>query len=138
MHPFHEVIGVELNPTLATIARDNIRRFAQSPNASPLAPVSLVEADALAVPLPATPTVAFMFHPFEAPVMRRFLALVEQHFTERAGSFDLLYVNAELAAVIGRNAAFTRLFNGMVPMSSEDHRADLAEIAQTEGIWLNG
>jgi hypothetical protein len=79
-----------------------------------------------------------MFHPFEAPVLRRFLERVEQHYAERPGSFDLLYVNAEHAAVIDRNPAFTRLFNGLVPMSADDHLADLAEIAEQKEYGSTG
>ena len=137
LHPFHQAIGIEINPTLAAIARNNIRLFESGP-ASPLAPITLLEADALEAPLPSTPAVAFMFHPFEAPVLRRFLARVEQHFRDRPGAFDLLYVNAEHAAVLDRNPAFTRLFNGMVPMSSEDHLADLAEIAEQRDYGSTG
>ena len=129
LHPFHQVTGIELNPSLAAIARANMKAFAA--RASPLAPVELIEGDALEAALPDTPTVAFLFHPFEAPVLRRFLARLQQHF--RSGSLDVLYVNAEHAAVFDRNEAFERIFYGMVPMSGLDHLADLAEIAtQTE------
>ena len=138
LHPFREVVGIELNPTLAAIARANIRLFERSPNANPLAPISLLEADALEAPLPATPTHAVMFHPFEAPVLRRFLARVQQHYADRPRAFDLLYVNAEHADVLDRNHAFTRLFNGMIPMSPEDHFADLAEIAEQKEYGSTG
>ena len=130
-HPFSEVVGVELNPAMAAIARSNIRAFENSAEASMLAPVSLLEGDALEVPLPDGPIVAFLFHPFEAPLLRRFLSRVEQHCQDT--SLDLIYVNAEHASVFDRKPAFRRVFHGMVPMSPEDHRADLAEIAeQTE------
>jgi SAM-dependent methyltransferase len=136
LHPFHAATGIELNPGLAAIARDNLRRFTQSDDAQPLAPLTLLEGDALEVPLPETPTVAFLFHPFEAPVLWRFLARVQQHFavaSGRSSRFDLLYVNAEHFSVLDRDPAFTRVFFGMVPMSAEDHLADLAEIeGQTE------
>ncbi len=138
LHPFREVVGIEMHPTLAGIARENLRRFTEQAGTSPLAPVRLLEADALEAPLPSTPTVSFLFHPFEAPVLRRFLARVESHFAERPGSFDLLYVNAEHAAVLDQNPAFTRLFNGMVPMSPEDHLADLAEIAEQKEYGSTG
>ena len=138
LHPFREVVGIELNPALAAIARENLHRFAEHAAASPLAPLRLIEADALEAPLPSTPTVGFLFHPFEAPVLRRFLARVQSHFAQRPGSFDLLYVNAEHAAVLHRNPAFTSLFNGMIPMSAEDHLADLAEIAEQKEYGSTG
>ena len=137
--PFAHVAGIELNPGLAAIARSNMEAFAASGEA--LAPVSLLEGDALAVALPAGPLLAFLFHPFEAPVLRRFLARLER----RGGICDLLYVNAEHAAVLDARARWTRVWHGMVPMSADDHRADLLEIAgQAEygstgdelcGIW---
>ncbi len=133
LHPFRDVQGIELNPQLAAIARNNLRLFAEHPQASPLAPATVFEGDALEAPLPSSPTVAFLFHPFEAPVLRRFVARAKQHFAERRCPFDILYVNAEHASVLDRDPAFIRLFNGLVPMSAGDHRADLAEIAeQTE------
>jgi hypothetical protein len=137
-HPFRKVVGIELNPQLAAIARANILTFTRSPAASLLAPVSLLEGDALEVPLPDTPTVVTLFHPFEASVLRRFLRVLEQHFAERPGQLDILYINAEHAAVVDRNPAFTRLFNGMVPMSSDDHLADLAEIAKQKEYGSTG
>lgn len=129
--PFLRVTGIELNPTLAATARANVHAFAKSRDANQLSPVEIVEGDALEVALPPGPIAAFLFHPFEAPLLRRFLARLTQHC---AGSrLDVLYVNAEHAAVFDRNPAFARVFYGMIPMSSEDHLADLAEIAeQTE------
>ncbi len=52
LHPFHQVVGIELNPTMAETARANITAFERSGNASPLAPISLIEGDALEAPLP--------------------------------------------------------------------------------------
>ena len=133
LHPFLEAVGIELNPAMAAIARTNLLAFAESAGA--LAPARVVEGDALETPLPNGPTLAFMFHPFEAPVLRRLLRRVESHyFNSRMrlaeGCFDLLYVNAEHALVLDQSARFTRLFYGSVPMSAEDHVADLAEIAE--------
>ena len=122
---------MELNPGLAQIARANADRFAR--RAAALAPVRVLEADALELPLPQGPTLAFLFHPFEAPMLRRFLARAAAEFEGRPGEFDLLYVNAEHGAVFERTPGFERVWNGMVPMSGEDHLADLLEIAeQTE------
>ena len=137
LHPFHQVIGIELNPTLAGVTRDNMRIFSERPEASQLAPISLIEGDALAAPLPTTPTVAFLFHPFEAPVLRRFLDRCIQHFAERPGALDILYINAEHASVLDRNPAFTRLFNGLVPMSPGGPRRRPHRDRRTEGVRLD-
>ena len=126
-HPFHEVLGIELNPDLAAIARSNLE--AARRNSDPLAPIRLIEGDALASTLPDSPAVLFLFHPFEAPAMRRLLRLIEAQFSKRFGQLDVLYVNAEHAALLDRHPAFSCLWSGRVPMSTEDHLADLKEIA---------
>jgi SAM-dependent methyltransferase len=134
LQPFERVTGIELNPALAAIARANMNAFAA--RASPLAPVELLQGDALEVPLADTPTVAFLFHPFEAPLLRRFLARLAQHFSGR--TLDVLYVNAEHTAVFDQHPDFQRVFYGMVPMSGADHLADLAEIAMQEEYGSTG
>ncbi len=126
-NPFREVVGIELNPSLAAIAQANVA--AAGHGSDRLAPIRVIEGDALTIPLPATPTVAFLFHPFEAPAMRRFLRTIEAHSAGRHAEFDILYVNAEHAAVLERSNAFTCLWEGRIPMSTEDHLADLKEIA---------
>ena len=144
--PFRKVIGIELNPELADIAQRNLDRWlashAADPTAPSLAPTHLFEQDALTFDLPSTPCVAFLFHPFEAPVLRKLLRRIETHYGKLAKSqrpaFDLLYVNAECRSVLDHHPAFTRLFLGPVPMSPEDHVADLAAIAAQKEYGSTG
>jgi SAM-dependent methyltransferase len=140
--PFRQVIGVELNPAMATIARRNAyiwtRTHAADPTSSATAPIQIVQEDALSTALPNNPTLAFLFHPFEDPVLRLLLRRIETVFADRVGSFDLLYVNAEHGATLDRHAAFTQLWQGQVAMSPEDHAADLEAIAQQEEYGSTG
>ena len=144
--PFQHVIGIELNPMLADIAQRNLDQWiashAADPTASSLAPTHLYEQDALTFDLPRTHTLAFLFHPFEAPVLKLLLRRIESRFAKRPGAptpaFDLLYVNAECRGVLDLHPAFTRLFLGPVAMSPEDHVADLAAIAQQEEYGSTG
>ena len=138
--PFHEVVGVELNPDLAAIARHNLGIATTHPMqaANLLAPMRLVEGDALSLTLPDTPILAFLFHPFEAPLLRRFLRSVETQLSARPGELDLLYVNAEHAPIFDRHPAFQTLWQGPVPMSTEDHIADLREIAEQHEYGSTG
>jgi len=140
--PFRQVLGVELNPAMAAIAGSNIAQWrashAADPTAQPLAPIALLQQDALDFDLPNTPTLLFLFHPFEAPVLEALLGRIEAHFATSPGTLDVLYVNAECAAVLDRNPAFTLLWSGTVPMSPEDHAADLAAIAQQEDYGSTG
>ncbi len=130
--PFLEVLGVELNPGLAAIARNNIAAALARDGKSPqlLAPIRLLQADALTLTYPETPTLAFLFHPFEAPLLRKLLRSIETHFAARPGQIDIAYVNTEHGSVLDRHPAFHKLWEGRIPMSTEDHIADLREIAE--------
>lgn len=141
--PFRQVIGVELNPELAVIARANLMRWqalhGTDPTATPLAPLELREQDALKMELPAGPVLLFLFHPFEAPVMSKLLRRIETQLAANpSAAVDLLYVNAECAATLERNPGFRRLWMGKVAMSTEDHAAELAVIATQEEYGTTG
>ena len=144
--PFHQVIGIELNPTLADTAQHNIDHWmtlhSADPTAPSIAPTRLYQQDALTFDLPRAPTLAFLFHPFEAPVLKLLLRRIEARFARHPGSatpsFDLLYVNSECRGVLDSHPAFTRLFLGPVAMSPEDHAADLAAIAQQKEYGSTG
>ena len=105
-------------------------------------PIRPYEQDALTFDIPRTPTLAFLFHPFEAPVLKLLLRRIEARLAKKSGSpppvFDLLYVNAECRAVLDQHPAFTRLFLGPVAMSPEDHAADLAAIAEQKEYGSTG
>jgi hypothetical protein len=144
--PFHQVIGIELNPVLADTAQLNLEHWltihASDTTATPIAPIRLYEQDVLAFDFPRTPTLAFLFHPFEAPVLKALLRRIETRFARRPGTpppaLDILYVNAECRKILDQHPAFTRLFLGPVVMSPEDHAADLAAIAQQKEYGSTG
>jgi SAM-dependent methyltransferase len=140
--PFRQVIGVELNPAMAAIARSNAeiwsRTHASDPTASATAPIQIVQDDALNLAFPSTPTLVFLFHPFEDPVLKLLLRRIETLFADRVGSLDLLYVNAEHGSTLDRHPAFTLLWQGQVAMSPEDHAADLEAIAQQQEYGSTG
>jgi len=139
---FRRVVGIELNPTLAAIAQRNVeywtRVHAEDSTAGPIAPIEVVEQDALEFELPATPTLLFLFHPFDAPVLKQLLRRIETQFAKRPGTLDLLYVNAECADVLDRNPGFEQLFLDKVSMSPEDHTADLEAIARQKEYGSTG
>lgn len=137
-YPFLRVDGIELSPVLAEIATHNIEIWRRDPAAHALAPLNLYCADATKHPLPVCPVLAFLFHPFELPVLRRFVRRVERSVTAYPRPFDLLYANAEHDSLLDRHPAFTRLWTGRVAMSSEDHIADLAAIAEQEEYGSTG
>jgi SAM-dependent methyltransferase len=141
-YSFRKVAGIELNPEMAAIARQNVERWTRAhrkdPTAARIAPIEIFEQDALEYDLPGSPTLLFLFHPFEAPVLKQLLRRIETQFARRPDALDLLYVNAECANVIDRNPAFTQLFLENVPMSPEDHVADLEAIARQKEYGSTG
>jgi SAM-dependent methyltransferase len=143
---FRKVVGIELNPQLAAIARSNlahwIRTHTADPTADPIATIDVLEQDALEFDLPATPTLLFLFHPFEAPVLEQFVERIHMQLSARPKArphaLDLIYVNAECVNVLDRHPAFTQLLLGHVKMSPEDHAADLEAIAQQKEYGSTG
>jgi SAM-dependent methyltransferase len=120
--PFRQVVGVELNPSLARIARKNLAVWRASGHAR--APMRLVRRDAAEFRLPEGPCLAFLFNPFGAPVMRRVLAAWKKALAGRTAQLDILYVNNEQERVLERQAGFARLFLGQVRRSRADAIAD--------------
>ena len=136
--PFLRVEGVEFNANLAAIANTNISLWNNDLEANALSPLYLHHADATTHPLPSEPTLAFLFHPFELPILRRFLRHIETSISNNPRPFDLLYVNAEHDSYLDHHPAFTRLWTGLVPMSPADHLADLAAIAEQKEYGSTG
>jgi SAM-dependent methyltransferase len=120
--PFREVVGVELNPTLARIARKNATVWRAAGRAQ--APMRMICGDAVEFQFPKGPCVAFLFNPFGAPVLRRLLKMLAKEFAGRPGHLDLLYVNNEHEGVLEGQAGFARLFHGEVMRSRADAIAD--------------
>ena len=132
--PFREVVGVELHPALARIARKNLALWQAAGRAR--APMRLVCGDAVEFKLPAGPCLAFLFNPFGAAVMRRLLAAWSKSLAGRAGQLDLLYVNNEQESVLENQAGFVRLFHGQVRRSKADAIADYRILAnQPDGEY---
>ena len=133
---FRSVVGVELNPTLVRIARRNLAVWRKAGRAR--APMRLVCGDAADFAFADGPCVAFLFNPFGAAVMRRFLKSVATKFGGRPGELDILYVNNEQEGVLETAAGFLRLFHGRVKRSRADAVADHRILAnQPEGEYAS-
>jgi SAM-dependent methyltransferase len=66
MRPFASVIGVELSPVLHEVAGKNLDVMREA--GALAAPVQLELADATQFPIPRTPLVAYLYHPFREPI----------------------------------------------------------------------
>jgi 16S rRNA G966 N2-methylase RsmD len=121
--PFKEVIGVELHPTLARIARRNLVLWRAAARVK-AEKVRVVEGDAVEFRLPAQPMVAFLFNPFGGRVMKKLLAMWRESLITRPHRLDIIYVNNEQESVLREVPGFTRLFIGKVARSRADAIAD--------------
>jgi SAM-dependent methyltransferase len=148
-YQFRRVVGIELNPQLARTARGNADHWARTraadPTSSRMATIEVLEQDALDFRLPSKPTLIFMFHPFEAPVLEQFVEGIDRQLATHsearlspAPALDFIYVNAECAGVLDRHPGFEQLFLGHVKMSAEDHAADIEAIAQQKEYGSTG
>jgi SAM-dependent methyltransferase len=134
--PFRQVVGVELNLTLARIARRNLALWRASERAR--APMKIICGDAVGFRLPAGPCLAFLFNPFAAPVMRRLLAAWKKALAGQAAQLDILYVNNEQERILEQQAGFARLFLGQIRRSRADAIADHRILAnQPDGEYAS-
>jgi len=151
--PFRLVIGVELHPALVRIARRNLTAWRKAGRAH--APLRIVACDAVDFVFPPGRCVAFLFNPFGAVVMRRWLRAMTRVLASRTGELDILYVNNEQEGVFEehRNALqrgrsrtdasqphpnLVRLFQGQIKRSRQDRLADNRILAnQPEGEYAS-
>lgn len=134
--PFREVVGVELNPTLARIARKNAAAWRAAGHAR--APIRMVCGDAAEFRFPDGPCLAFLFNPFGALVLRRVLKELAKGFAGRPGHLDVIYVNNEHESVLEGQKGLERLFQGQVKRSREDAIADHKILAnQPDGEYAS-
>jgi 16S rRNA G966 N2-methylase RsmD len=121
-HSFRSVVGVEMNSTLARIARRNMAHWRSQSRAR--APMRMLCRNAADFALPPGPCLVFLFNPFGAPVLRRVLRAWRHGMRGRTASIDVLYVNNEQDHVLEMEPGFVRLFSGRVRRSSADAAAD--------------
>ena len=134
--PFRQVIGVELHPTLARIARKNLRLWRALGRTR--APVRFLCCDALDLALPEGRTLLFLFNPFGATVMRRLLRRIASEFADRPNQLDLVYVNNEQEGELESCRGLQRIFLGQIQRSRADAIADHAILAnQPDGEYAS-
>lgn len=121
--PFRRVVGVELSPELARAAEENVARFHPHWRRSEVA-VEVRTGDAAEAGLPDGPLLLFLYHPFAAPVMTRFLAHVRDAAQAQPREVVLLYMNPELDGLLRRTAFLERMWDACFALSAEDREAD--------------
>jgi SAM-dependent methyltransferase len=84
--PFRQVIGVELSPALVAIAEKNLAIWNKSSHACK--DLTVLHADALAVPFPDSPLLVYLYNPFDTPVIQLFLDHLQTLALTRSSPID--------------------------------------------------
>jgi SAM-dependent methyltransferase len=104
---YRKVVGVEFSPELCRIARSNVAAYRQRTNAS--TEFDVFEADVCRYRMRDDETVYFLFHPFDAVVMRIVLDNLEASFQRRPRMMSLLYYNPVCAGVLEQGSLFRKV-----------------------------
>jgi SAM-dependent methyltransferase len=109
-YPFRRLIGVEIDPELARVARQNVatarapRRFREA---------TVLEADARTVALPAGLRVAYLFNPFRGDVFQLVARRLRAHADAHRRPIRVIYANPVEAEALQRV--------GFVPVYATSH-----------------
>ena len=105
---FPKVVGVDFEPELCRAARANLERYAGG------IPVEfeVLTQDAGLFEFPPEPTVLFLYNPFQEGVMRTVMANLERSLREHPRELSVIYMNAQLAAVLDDLPFLQRLAEG--------------------------
>ncbi len=122
-YPFRRIIGVELSPSLAAVAELNLALF-NAPWRKREVPAHIFVGDATTFELPDGPVLLFLYHPFAAPVMERFLEHMARSLAINPRPIYLLYTNPELAAMLDKISFLERLWDMHFTLRDEDVAAD--------------
>ena len=113
MYPFRRVIGVEISPELAQIARDNIER--SLPNLK-CRNVEVVTTDVMNYELPDDVTMVYFFNPFHGKVFAAVLETILASLQRRPRELTIIYLDpSEEQALLDAGAKLVKATSGMRP-----------------------
>jgi SAM-dependent methyltransferase len=119
--PFQRIIGVELNPELHSVAETNLALWRTFPH--PCSDIVVLNVDALAAPIPESPTVLYIYNSFNLYVMLPLLERLQDLARARTAPLDLIYAAPQQAALVDAVPGIALLASGSVDLSAEDKAA---------------
>ena len=125
-YPFRQIVGVELNPSLAQTARKNLNIWQRAPRAS--RNVHVVTGDVLSVPIPDGPVVIYFFNSFERELLQMLLNRLLEISATRSDPIDLLYVHPEYAGLVSQTPRMELLADEKIPFTPKDAAADVFNV----------
>jgi len=130
---FREIVGVELSPVVAAIARENVAKVQRAfPGRSPM---RVVTGDAVEFALPDAPLAIFLFHPFGESSMRRLIERLETTLAGRAHPLTIVYYNPVCGALFDASPALVRAHAISVADDEFEQRATRSRSYGTVVLW---
>ena len=120
--PFREVIGVEFNKSLSEIASKNAIKWVSDGLAQ--CHIRVVSEDARRLSYQAD-CLIFIYNRLAPPVIEKMLAHLEEHFHDRAGELDILYLSREFEGVFQKHHTFKPVWKANFAPSDTDEPADV-------------
>jgi len=133
--PFRDIVGVELSPELARVARANAALIAaRYPQRTP---IRVEVGDATAFPVPAGNVVLFLYHPFGREQVQKVVRAAEAALAAERRAIYIVYYNPVNGACFDDSRPFTRRFARMLPYGREE-RGYGPDISDAVVIWQGG
>ena len=138
-YAFREIVGVELDPKLVRVARQNLSRLQRrrwfglrAPRIPPSATrrVRIIEGDALNVAVPDGPVALFYFNSFELEMARIWLEHLGAIARHRAAPLDLIYIHPEFDALVRQVPGMRVMAETGISFSKEDADADVFGVGE--------
>jgi len=121
-HSFSRVVGVELNPALVSIAKKNLIKWKAS--AHTCDDIEVLNADALEFPFPESPTLLYVFNPFDVHVTQLLLDRIQAVSLARSIPIDIIYMTPEHAHLFTVVPNLQLLGEGRAPPTTEEKAVD--------------
>lgn len=133
--PFKDIVGVELSPDLAEIARRNAsivaKRFPQRTR------VRVIEGDATRTALPDGDLVLYLYHPFAPELVAKVVAQVEAALAVSDRALYVVYYNPVAGALFDASPKLSRFFARTFAYSV-DERGFGPDHTDSVMIWQGG
>lgn len=134
--PLQDIVGVELSPMLAALARDNAHIIRQQfPERTP---ITVLEQDASALLLPEGRVIIFLYNPFFKRLMQKVARIIENVLTINSDKkIYVVYANPLYGNLFDGLPRLRRIFAGNIPFEAAELGTGVpaTDIDDTVIIW---
>jgi SAM-dependent methyltransferase len=106
-YPFRRIVGVELLPALHQAAQENLSKYRRE--SQKCFALESICADATEFPLPAEPTVLYLFNPFPEAGLKRMMANLEESLRSHSRTVYVRYHNPLLEHILEASAPLKKV-----------------------------